>query len=123
MTSDYEILGSTSGSGSGFLEALSAWAPLLGAAVGFLGWSAHRILGALGARAIARSAVDLAQGRRSFDEVVNFLGGHAVATAASLGLPRYPVLGYLGGAFSSRVILGPKGDPLFGGTPDTEGGG
>lgn len=85
------------------------WRPLAAAAIGGIAgavlWRSHPILGHLGGWALGRNIYGLATKERTLPQVGRALGSHAVATAASLSLPAYPVLGYIAGAVASDLLL------------------
>jgi len=91
------------------IEHSTKWYPIAAAAIGGIAgavlWRSHPILGHLGGWALGRNIYGLATKERTLPQVGRTLGSHAVATAASLSLPAYPVLGYIAGAVASDLLL------------------
>lgn len=98
---DFDLIGAQSASWSWVGAGVSIGGSLLGLVL----WRAHPVLGFLGGAAIAGNAYELATRRQSVSQATRNLGTHAAAIAASLSVPAFPALAWIGGAVAADLLL------------------
>jgi hypothetical protein len=84
---------------------ISVAATLGGGALGSFLWKKHPVLGLLNGMALAGNAARMATKDITPRRAAENIGAHLVATASSLALPNYPIIGYLAGAAGSSFFL------------------
>jgi hypothetical protein len=86
---------------------------LAAGAVGAMFVPKHRVLAFLDTAALAGNVHAIASGDRSWKDAFRRLGRHVVATAGSLALPAYPVMGYIAGAIAGDLLLDGEGGGII----------
>jgi hypothetical protein len=76
-----------------------------GAAAALAARRSHPVLAFLGVAAAAGNAAAVARGERSIRDGARRVGRHAVAIVGSLAMPRYPIPGYIAGAFAGDLLF------------------
>jgi hypothetical protein len=93
---------------------LSRGVVALGAgALGALVFRRHPALAFLNAAALASNAHAVATGDRTTKDAIKRMGRHVVATAGSLALPSYPVIGYVAGAVAADLLIDGEGGGII----------
>jgi len=90
-------------------------------ALGALVFRKHPALGFLNAAALASNVHAVATGEREGKDAVRRMGRHVVATAGSLALPGYPVIGYVAGAIAADLLIDGNGGGIIEEWADYEG--
>lgn len=112
-----DFLGATMPLGPAVARAPMSWSSAgIAAGAGLMGsllWRQHPVLGFLGFSAIASNAHAVIAGDRMWKDATRRVGRHLMATAASLALPMYPVVGYVAGAVGAELLLDGKGGGII----------
>ena len=82
-------------------------------ALGALVWRKHPALGFLNGAALASNTHAVVTGDRDWKDAVRRMGRHIVATAGSLAMPSYPVIGYVGGAIAADLLIDGDGGGII----------
>lgn len=93
---------------------LSRGAVALGAGVfGALVFRRHPALAFLNASALASNTHAVVTGERKWRDAVKRMGRHVVASAGSLAMPSYPVIGYVAGAVAADLLIDGEGGGII----------
>jgi hypothetical protein len=81
----------------------------------------HPVLAFLGSAALASNVHAVAVGERTLKQAIQRMGRHVVATAGSLSVAKYPVMGYIAGAVAADMFIDGEGGGIIEEFTDYEG--
>lgn len=81
----------------------------------------HPVLAFIGVGALASNAHAVATGDRTLKQAMRRMGRHVIATAGSLALPPFPLIGYGAGAVAGELLFDGEGGGIIEELLDYEG--
>lgn len=86
---------------------------LAAGAIGAVLVKKHPVLAFLGTAAAASNTHAVLAGERTVKQAIQRMGKHIVATAGSLSVPKYPVMGYVAGAVAADLLIDGEGGGII----------